>query len=773
MNPCIFPVCFALAILLPRSGAGAISSETGDPAFGRAYSAPFMPNVGQIANSRVRFHAPAGWGSVFLTEENEGSIDYVLPERDGTDGWMLRERFLGARPLAYAGAQPAETLVHFFRGSRPDDWKSGVETWNTVGAGEIYPGIELSLRVNGSSVEKWFVVRPGGDPASIRARIEGAEGLRLEQGELCAGTGRGDVRFSAPRAFQEQTEGRRPVEVAYRLSADGYGFSVGAYDPAKPLVIDPLLASTFIGGGNLEEIHACAVATNGNVYVAGQTMSTTYPTQAGCYRTTYVGGSSDAFVSCLNSNLTTLLFSTFLGGTNGNEQVDSILLGAAGEVVVAGSTMSTNFPTTAGAYDRTFNGPDLGSLDLFVAKLDANLSTLQASTFLGGTFNESDAALAFSPQGRIYVAAQSVSTNYPVSAGAYMTAQNGMGDAVVTLFDAGLSNVVASTYLGGDEPDRGNDISVDALGNVYVTGPTSSTNFPTTPTAFSRTRSGTDDAFVAKLSSNLTAMLECTYLGGTSGETGERLALDRATNVLVAGYTSSSNFPTRAGGFDTNYNGSTDVFVAKLAGNLRSLVAGTYLGGNDSDTARGMTIDGDGHVWIVGVTSSTNFPVTGAGYDRTYNGGSDMFVARVHGSLSNLLAATYLGGADADSPWGIALDRRTNAYVCGGTSSSGYPTTAGAYDRTYAGERDAFATLMNQNLGAAAPVIVQYEVVPPDCHVYFLSETGYTYRLQYSDHLTSWTDYSITNGTGGTNLLIDHLGAGPALFTNFNRVVVE
>ena len=253
-----------------------------------------------------------------------------------------------------------------------------------------------------------------------------------------------------------------------------------------------------------------------------------------------------------------------------------------------------------------------------------------------------------------------------------------------------------STYLGGSGHEEGFGIAVDAGGNVYVTGITFSSDFPTTAGALDTAFSGSSDAFVTKLNPTGSALVYSTYLGGSGSEEGTGIVVDADGNAYVTGTTLSTNFPTTAGAFDTIFGGLTDVFVTKLNPTGSGLVYSTYLGGSRSDRGRGIALDAAGNTFITGDTSSTNFPTTVAAVDTTLGGISDAFVTKLDPIGSALLYSTYLGGSGFDEGKAIAVDVAGNTYVTGDTSSSDFPTTAGAFDMTFnGGSADAFVAKLN------------------------------------------------------------------------------
>jgi len=479
-----------------------------------------------------------------------------------------------------------------------------------------------------------------------------------------------------------------------------YGFTVASYDHTKPLIIDPLLASTYLGGSGKDHGYSLALDTSGNVYVTGLTWSTDFPTTSGTYDTSS-NGYSDVFVSKLDGGLTSLLASTYLGGGDEREEGYSLSLDTSGNVYVTGNTRSSDFPTTSGAYDTSYNG----YANVFVSKLDSGLTSLLASTYLGGSGEEYGYSLTLDTSGNVYVTGDTWSTDFPTTSGAYDTSFNGgLNDVFVSKLDSGLTSLLASTFLGGSGSsvflyEEGYSLTLDTSGNVYVTGSTNSKDFLTTSGAYDTSYNGGYDVFISKLDSGLTSLLASTFLGEGAGSS---LALDTSGNVYVTGSTSSSDFPTTSGAYDTSYGGSGDVFVSKLDGGLTSLLASTYLGGNAPDSGNSLALDTSGNVYVTGTTYSTDFPTTsGAYYDTSLDDSwGDAFVSKLDSGLTSLLASTYLGGNASDDGNFLALDTSGNVYVTGWTGSSDFPTTSGAYDTSFngGGFGDAFVSKLNSGL---------------------------------------------------------------------------
>jgi hypothetical protein len=441
------------------------------------------------------------------------------------------------------------------------------------------------------------------------------------------------------------------------------------YGDAFVTKLDPtgsaLVYSTYLGGSGDERGNGIALDAAGNAYIVGFTNSTNFPTTPGAFQTTYRGGSFDAFVAKLDAAGSTLVYATYLGG-NSFDFGDAIAVDLAGSAYVTGSTDSTNFPTTVGAFQPAFGGTGpLGVGDAFVAKLNPTGSALVYSTYLGGSGDDAGTGIAVDPTGSAYVGGNTHSTNFPTTPGAFQSAfGGGPFDAFVARLDPVGAVLVYSTYLGGSGDDEGFGLAIDASGNVYVTGSTTSTNFPTTPGAFQTSfggvgSSGFGDAFVTELNPTGSALVYSTYLGGSDDDAGASIALDTSGNAYVTGWTASSNFPTTAGAFQAALAGGFDAFVTKLNPTGTTLVYSTYLGGSGDDFGFGIAVDAlpNPNAYVTGDTASANFPTTPRAFQTTFGGGTDdAFVTKIANVelLPGPTTARVTGGGTVDVVGGIA-----------------------------------------------------------------------------------------------------------------------
>src|SRR6267378_2030971 len=307
------------------------------------------------------------------------------------------------------------------------------------------------------------------------------------------------------------------------------------------------------------------------------------------------------------------------------------------------------------------------------------------STYLGGSIRDGGQGIAVDSAGNAYVTGLSNSPDFPTATGAFQGTLAGSFDAFVTKINpVGSAPLVYSTYLGGSGDDYGLGIAVDAAGNAYVTGFTSSTNFPHSVAAFQTTLAGSFDAFVTKLNlAGSAPLLYSTYLGGESDNRGYAVAVDGSGNAYVTGYTTSTKYPTTTGAFQSAFGGGiNDAFVTRLnPSGSAPLVYSTYLGGSGDDASYGIALDGSDDAYLTGYTASANFPTTAGVFQTTFAGGRfDAFVTKLNPAGSApLVYSTYLGGTGDDAGQAIAVDGLFNAYVTGFTGSTNFPTTAGAF----------------------------------------------------------------------------------------------
>ena len=670
-----------IALIAPVTALAAAGGPAGVPFF-------FVPNPAQ---GPVAFMGKgAGLTAVF----SPGEVRFQAKGR------MVRVEFGGAAAEPrLEGLKPLAAHVNFLRGPE-QEWRLDVPLYGAVRYGELYPGIDLIYTGAGPHLKSEFHVAPGADfrRIAIRYRNAGTPQL-LESGDLVVTLNGKQLREPSPVAYQEIGGRRVSVEAQFALAADGaVGFRLGEYDASEMLVIDPVMSySTLLGGSSGDEALGLAVDPGGSVYLTGFTESYDFPTVnpeqgisgggndafiaklnpsgSGLVYCTYLGGwgddrgygiavdatgaayvagsttspsfpvkyamqskllgSRNAFLAKLSPAGNSLTFSTFLGGS-GSDVANGIALDSSGSAYLVGDTTSSNFPATG--WQKT----NRGSQDAFVAKFSTDGSRLIYSTFLGGSGTDHGAAIAVDPSGAAYVTGSTFSFDFPM-ANAYQSLIGGGQDAFVARVASDGNSLLFSTYLGGSGgtvmyPEAGQAIALDSLGNAYVAGVTSSSNFPVSGAAQSAL-DGALDAFVTKFGAAGT-LIYSTYLGGSGVDFGNAIAVDAAGEAYIAGYTYSTDLPVTANALQSAIGGDCDAFLAKLSASGGSLQYLSYLGGNSSDTATAAALDGSGAVYLAGWTLSTNFPVLN-GYQSINAGNFGAWVAKFAlGALPAALGVT-------------------------------------------------------------------------------------------------------------------------------------
>jgi hypothetical protein len=384
-----------------------------------------------------------------------------------------------------------------------------------------------------------------------------------------------------------------------------------------------------------------------------------------------------------------LVYSTYLGG-NGNDVGSGIAVDSAGNVYMTGQTTSTNFPT-ANALQGSFAG---GTSDVFIAKINSSGSALLYSTYLGGSADDIGSGIAVDSTGNAFITGYTGSKDFPTANALQPKIGGAVANAFITKISASGSTLLYSTYLGGTAA-YGYAIAADSAGNGYVTGATTSNDFPTVNALQSTYGGGGSDAFIAKINSSGSALVYSTYLGGSGAEEGDGIAADSAGNAYVVGITTSINFPT-ANALQPSFGGGfNDAFVAKINASGSALVYSTYLGGNGNDLGYAIALDSARNVYVTGETISTNFPTVNPIQPTFAGGGSDIFVSKINAGGSALVYSTYLGGSNNESGRAIALDSSGNAFVTGQTNSPNFPTVAAL--QSLNGTSDVFVTKINAN----------------------------------------------------------------------------
>ncbi len=747
----------AIAVLLQLAvpctvGKCAVSNTAGKKAAKTAFNAqiPFIANNGQM-DAQAAYVARTFGGSFFVT--HRGELVYALPKshasydaltgsagkesvscpventrrlsNGSTGGIVIREALIDGNglplvPHAIRGESTTPTKIHYFEGNDPSKWETDIATYERINYGEVYEGIDFELYAHGNNVEKLFTVHPGGKSEEIQLRIEGVDGLRINKdGALEAVSSSGIVTFTKPVAYQIIQGKRVEVKAGYKVdstpsfhgaASSVYSFEIASYDKTEDLIIDPLLASSFLGGGSMDLGVKIALDNSGNIIVSGVTDSLDFPSTQGAYDAS-ITGNQDIFVVKLNPAGDQLLFATFIGGS-GDEYYSpddpfelyhfGMAVDDSGDIYVTNNTESSDFPVTPGAYDTTFNG---GDSDVFVAKLSSTGDQLLYATYIGGSDTETGGGIAVDSAGNAYVSGTTYSTNFPTTSGAYArNYRGGESDMFAVKINSSGNSLVYSTFLGGSYWDESTDIVVDSSGCAYVIGGGDSNDYPTTAGAFDTSYNDDRhyyDIYLTKINSTGSGLVYSSYLGGSNKEWSEGVALDTSGNLYVAVGTSSPNFPVTVGAYSTTFTQNADECDF---GNKTSALVKMSADGSDLEYATffpygggmGIVVDAAGNAYMAGITCSSEFPVTQDADSTILNGYMDAVVMKVSPDGDEILYATYLGGNESmDSIEGgldIAVDAAGNMYVVGITDSTDFPTVSPVQSSYGGGDFDAFVS---------------------------------------------------------------------------------
>lgn len=722
----------------------------------------FEENLGQLPD-HVAFRAYIPGGAVFLEGQtltvnllDIDEINQFSEFRHGlTDkapevfhGHAFKIHLQGSQtPTGIELGEAFEDIVNYYVGDDPTKWASGVKQYRSVTFKNVYPNIDVKYYALNQDFKYDFILHPGADVSNIKLAYEGVDALKIGFGNLLISTSIEEMIDKAPVSWALNGTNKQFVASRFtmreELGENVVGFEVD-YDGTEKLIIDPTLIFSTYSGSTINNWGSTATYDSlGNMYAGGFVLSggTTgagYPVTTGAYQTTFGGGQgglgTDMSITKFNADGDALLYSTYLGGA-GNEIPHSLIVNDNNELYILGTTSSVNFPTSNNAFDNSFNGGSninnfgpnsnsssiiyTGGSDIVITKLNANGTNLLASTYIGGTENDginlSDVlqkAYADEFRGEIivdendncYVATSTMSTDFPTTNNAFQnTFGGGLTDGVIFKFNSNLSNLLWSSYIGGSSDDAAYSVQFDPNFDVFCTGGTMSTNFPTTNNALHPSyQGGVTDGWVAKISNNGQNLIASTYLGTTSYDQSFFVQLDLSGFVYVVGQT-LGNYPIGPSWVYSVPNSGQ--FLHKLTNNLQSTVFSTRWGtgnGNINLSLTAFLVNECNHIFVSGWggslfgtgapsspggTTTTGLPTT-ANAVQTTTDGHDFYFIVFEDSATSILFASFFGGTTG-AAGGEHADGGTSRFdkkgiiyqaacaSCGQASS--FPATAGAY----------------------------------------------------------------------------------------------
>ncbi len=594
-------------------------------------------------------------------------------------GHVVKLAFMDANENPSAQGDMPGTAVHnYFLGNDPGKWATGVSLFGQVDIDQVVDGISVKYYFDQGNLRYDYHVLPGADVGNLMFRLEGQDEWQInDAGELEIGTCLGIVNHGKIYAYQHIGGEEQEVSCSFvRLPDGSLGMIVGDYDPALPLIIDPMVFSTYLGGNGYESNPAVALGADGSVYVTGQTSSSNFPVTPGAYQSTKMAD-HDIIVSKMDASASALLFSTFLGG-DGKDELPDISLGTDGTIFITGTTESQNFPVTFGVVQPNYPG----GKTIFITRLNAEASALIFSTYLGGNNDDYGNSIATDIEGNAYISGYSYSEDFPVTPGALNN-----GTLFVTKINPTGSALIFSALVA---PAQGLGMDIDNSGKIYVTGYLyyNSPGFPITPGAFQYAATGYYCSFATVINPSASQILASTYLTGDYQDFGRVIRVAENGDIIVGGYTDSQDFPTTPGAFQTTHQGNMDIFVSRLNASCTQMIWGTLLGGSDSEDLYGMTLDENENVIFTGKTGSVNqFPVTTDEFVVNLPYILDpAYISQISYDGSQLLYSALMCNMDLIETIGFDVEVNDEGnFVLVGSTAYGFPITPGVFQPNFGG----------------------------------------------------------------------------------------
>lgn len=776
------------------------------------YEIYFTENKGQW-NKNALYKLNLKDGALFLEEDglnysfmdksfihavHSDNAPKSLPKKIKCHGLKMQFLNNGKKPII-TSQDKTSFYENFFVGDN-SHWASNVHSYEKINYANLFNNIDFTIYESHGNLKYDFIVHPGGKIKNIKFTYTGAENIRLDNGLLRIKTSIVEVVENKPFAYQIINNEKRKVECEFILNGNVVGFKFpNGYDKQYDLIIDPVLVFSSYSGSTSDNFGFTATYdNNGFTYAGGIAFGVGYPTTTGAYDITYNGGTNSFFgphtdisISKFNANGSGLIYSTYIGG-NRSEAPHSIVTNNAGELFIFGTTGSSNFPITTGAYDASFGGgtniypggagmEHPSGTDIYVTKLSSNGTALLGSTFVGGTandglntvvaleYNYGDAfrgEITVDNTGNCLIATTTNSSNFPVTNGT--TFGGGTSDGVIFKLNNNLTNMVWSSYIGGSSDDAAYGVQLDASGNVFVTGGSLSNNLSNS----ANTSNGGVDGYIRKYSPT-GAIINSRYIGTASYDQTYLVQVDINDDVYVVGQ-STGSMPITPGKYNNPNSGQ---FIQKYDNALTALTYSTVIGrgsGAVDISPSAFLVNDCGLIYLSGwggvankpsSSSTTGLPITGNAYQSTTDG-SDFYLMVLDKDAIGLLYGTFFGGATSREhvDGGTSrFDKDGNVYqaVCAGCGgNSDFPTTTGAWSNTNNSSNCNLAVFkFNVDvIRASASTPQAYYCWPNPVSFNNLSSGGNTYHWDFGDgdtsNLFSPTHSYLSSGTYTVTLIV-------------------
>jgi gliding motility-associated-like protein len=702
----------------------------------------FTENKGQWEN-RVLYRAQLDGGVLFLEkncftynfydkdalrENHIRKINSALQRsNDQIRTHAFRVNFLNSSGLTETkGSSMSPDYCNFFLGKDKSKWVGHANNYREINYSNLYRGIDLQVLGMENSMKYNFIVAPNVSADVIQLSYEGLEEIFLKQGALFLRTSFNEIVEQKPVAYQ--MIGGRKVEVPCKFVLDKnvihFSFPKG-YNKNAELIIDPILVFACSSGSLADNFGMTATYDDaGNLYAGGTAFGAGYPVTLGAYDPLFSGvvafGMTDVVITKYDSSGTYLQYSTYLGGATSTEVVSSLVVNSQDELMLFGATGCTDFPVTPNAFDTTFNGGTNlvfgangtvynNGTDLYVAKFNNTGTALLACSYIGGSQNDganSSATLAYNygdyyrgeiqvdAAGNCYVASCTYSADFPVTAGCIQPVAGGAMDGVLFKMPPDLTSLLWSTYLGGNQDDGCYALTIDNLSNVYTTGGTSSTNFPSTPGAYSTVyNGGQSDGYITKVKNDGTTILNSTFVGTNVYDQNFLIQLDNNNDVYIIGQ-SMGSMPVSAGVY---FNLNSKQFIWKMNNTLSATIFTTIFGNGNGQvniSPAAFLVDICGNIYVCGWGGNVltgiptlSMPVTPGAYQTTTDG-FNFYLFVLTPNATSLMYGTYFGGGLSQEhvDGGTSrFDKKGIVYqaVCAGCGGhDDFPVTPGSWPNT-------------------------------------------------------------------------------------------